>query len=261
MTHQLEVRALTTGYGRIDVVRDVTVTAPHGTVVALLGPSGAGKTTTLRAVAGLLPVRAGSVWHAGRRIDGLGPHAIARRGVVLMPERDAVFTSLTVEENLRLGYETARLGRGPRGFRLAARLLSGGRDAGGHGPDGFAAARREAVAVFPQLAGLLGRRAATLSGGERQMLALARVFLTDPDVLLLDEMSMGLAPRVVEDLYEPVGRLRNRGVTVVLVEQDLQRVLTVADLCYVLVGGRVRLVAEPGELRSGAVTLPGYPGA
>lgn len=240
--HLLQVSALRTGYGRIQVVHGVDLAAPRGSVVGLLGPSGAGKSTTLHAIAGLRPVTSGQVRVDGERVDGLAPHQIARRGVGLLPEAPAVFASLTVAENLRLGHQAAGSAAGP------------GPDA----PDDDPIDR--AVGVFPQLAGLLQRTAGSLSGGEQQMVALARVFLARPRLLLLDEISMGLAPKLVHRLYEPVARLRDEGVTIVLVEQQLTHALRLADLCYVMVNGRIRLVAEPGELRRGTAAVAGYLG-
>lgn len=237
--HLLEVRGLRTGYGRIQVVHGVDVSAPRGAIVGLLGPSGAGKSTTLHAIAGLRPMSAGTVRYDGERIDGLSPHEIARRGVGLLPEAPAVFATLTVAENLALGHQVQQWTRDVA-------------------PDEEATER--AVEVFPQLGDLLGRTAGSLSGGEQQMVALARVFLARPSLLLLDEISMGLAPGVVRQLYEPVERMRDEGVTVVLVEQQLTHALRLADVCYVMVNGRIRLVAEPAELRRGTAAVAGYLG-
>lgn len=244
--HLLDVTGLRTGYGRIQVVHGVDLAAPRGAVVGLLGPSGAGKSTTLQAIAGLRPVTAGQVSLRGQRIDGMPPHEIARAGVGLLPEAPAVFATLTVEENLQLGHQAQRWTRwGEDGPPT-------------EGDDDEALTR--AVDLFPQLARLRRRAAGSLSGGEQQMVALARVFLASPEVLLLDEISMGLAPRVVHQLYEPVERMRDAGVTVVLVEQQLTHALRLAELCYVMVNGRIRLVAEPGELRRGTAAAAGYLG-
>ncbi len=229
----LEVAGATTGYGRIEVVHDVDLVAPPGTVVALLGPSGAGKTTLLRAVSGMLPLQAGSVRFAGERIDGRSPDEIAARGLVHVPERGSVFASLTVEENLRLGLEMAP------GTHLDERLPA-------------------VLDAFPKLGELRHRRAGTLSGGEQQMVALGRAFIAEPRALLLDELSMGLAPQIVDRLYQPLTSMRDEGVTIVLVEQHLDRVLKVADICYVIVSGRVVRVAEPAELSSGGGAATGY---
>ena len=229
----LEVAGVSTGYGRIEVVHDVDLVAPRGTVVALLGPSGAGKTTLLRAVSGMLPLYAGTVRFAGERIDGSPPDQIAARGLVHVPERGSIFASLTVEDNLRLGLETVP------GTSLDERLPA-------------------VLDAFPRLDELRHREAGTLSGGEQQMVALGRAFIARPRALLLDELSMGLAPQIVDRLYQPLTAMRDRGVAVVLVEQHLDRVLRVADICYIIVSGRVVRVAEPAELSSGGGAATGY---
>lgn len=227
-TPLLHVAGLTAGYGRIEVVHDLDLIAPAGTVVALLGPSGAGKTTLLRTLSGMLPARRGEVRFDGERIDGLDPDEIARRGLLHVPERGAVFDRLDVRENLALGLEATD------GASLDARLPA-------------------VLDVFPQLEGLLDRAGGALSGGERQMVAIGRALVAGPRALLLDEFTMGLAPGVVGRLYAPVADLRDAGTAIVIVEQHLDRVLDVADVCYVMASGRVQLVAEPAELRSSDV--------
>ena len=228
--HQLELRGLHAGYGRIGVLRDVNICVPAGSVVALLGPNGAGKTTTLNAIAGTIPVQRGDLLLQGRSVRSLSAYGRARRGIVLVPEGRGVFPSLTVRENLELVVRGSGADAKTREQRLA-----------------------EVLEVFPRLSERLSQRAGTMSGGEQQMLALSRAFLTSPKVLLMDEISMGLAPQLVEDLFEAVQTLRARGATIVLVEQFLTYALRFADICYVLGKGRVTFVGEPAELRSGGV--------
>jgi len=235
----LEVDHITSGYGKVEVLHDLSIAVPEGAVVALLGPNGAGKTTTLRAISGTLPVWRGQVRFDGRRIDGRSAYEIARRGVVLVPEGRGIFPGLNVRENLEIGVRaTANGGLASRRARLEGVL-----DA------------------FPRLRERLSQRAGTLSGGEQQMLSLSRAFLAEPRLLLLDEISMGLAPRIVEQLFESVGRLKEQGLSIVLVEQYLTYALRLADICYVLAKGRIGFVGEPAELRGGEALAGSYLGA
>jgi branched-chain amino acid transport system ATP-binding protein len=226
--HQLELRGLHAGYGRIGVLRDVSICVPAGSVVALLGPNGAGKTTTLNAIAGTIPVQRGDLLLQGRSVRSLSAYGRARSGIVLVPEGRGIFPSLTVRENLELVVRGSGADAQTREQRLA-----------------------EVLDVFPRLSERLSQAAGTMSGGEQQMLALSRAFLTSPKVLLMDEISMGLAPTLVEGLFEAVQTLRARGATIVLVEQFLTYALRFADICYVLGKGRVTFVGEPAELRNG----------
>lgn len=227
MTLVLELDGVRSGYGRIEVLHGLSLAVPEGCVVALLGPNGSGKTTTLRTISGTLPTLAGAIRLDGRRIDNRRPSDIAGRGLVLVPEGRGVFPGMTVEENLRIAHRSA--------------------SAGVAGPwDGWLDA---IVERFPRLGERLDQRAGSLSGGEQQMLALTRALVGEPRVVLFDELSMGLAPLVVEMLFEQVGRLRAEGRTILLVEQYVTEALRLADLCYVLAKGRVAWCGEPAELR------------
>jgi len=228
VNHLLELRGVHAGYGRIEVLRDLSISVPAGSVVALLAPNGAGKTTTLNAIAGTIPIRRGDLLLEGQSIRGLSAYERARRGVVLVPEGRGVFPALTVRDNLDLVVRASGCDAATRTERID-----------------------EVMEVFPRLAERPNQRAGTLSGGEQQMLALSRAFLAGPKVLLMDEISMGLAPKLVEDLFQAVQTLRARGMTIVLVEQYLTYALRFADICYVLGKGRVVFVGEPSELRSG----------
>ena len=206
---RLEVR-----YGDLIGVADVSLAVPRGAVVALLGSNGAGKTTTLNAIAGLIPASKGSITLAGERIDGRPPHAIVRKGLALSPEGWRLFVQQSVENNLLLG-ATPLADRS----RIAPLL-------------------ERVYAVFPRLAERRRQRAGTMSGGERQMLAVGRALMSDPKLLMLDEPSLGLAPAVIEAMYETLGRLHRDGLTILLAEQSVEMALEVADYAYVLQVGR-----------------------
>jgi branched-chain amino acid transport system ATP-binding protein len=237
----LSVDGLRTGYGRIEVLHEVSFGVPAGSVVALLGANGAGKTTALRAISGTLPVWGGSVKLDGRRIDGRTPHAISRQGLTLVPEGRGVFPALTVREHLVIAARAALdLPAGRAGAAARAQRVD------------------EVLDAFPALRSRLPQHAGLLSGGEQQMLAMSRAFIARPRLLLLDEISMGLAPLIVDRLYDGVRQMRATGITLLLVEQYLTHALRVADLCFVMAKGRVVFVGEPGELRSGGAATAGY---
>ena len=218
----LELRGVRAAYDRIDVLFGIDLEVPEGRVVALLGPNGAGKTTTLRVAAGLHPPTAGDVFVGGRRVNGTSPEDLARRGMCLIPEGRGIFPNLTVRENLRM------------------MTYSGA---------GLSTVEDRAYSRFPRLKERRKQIAGTLSGGEQQMLAMARGLATDPALLLLDELSMGLAPIIVEELYELVAQIAHAGVSILVVEQFASTVLGVADLAAVLVHGRVARVGTPHELQ------------
>jgi len=221
-TLALEVKDLRAAYGRIEVLHGVSFAVPKGTVVALLGPNGAGKSTTLRCLAGLLPPTSGEVRLGGYALRGESPDQLARVGLCTIPEGRGIFPNLSVSENLRLCAYSAKASE---------------KDI-----------RDRTFVQFPRLAERRGQLAGRLSGGEQQMLAMARALTTDPGVLLLDELSMGLAPKIVEDLYGVVTEIARTGVSVLVVEQFARRALAVAQLGVVMVGGRVTAVGEPVDI-------------
>jgi branched-chain amino acid transport system ATP-binding protein len=228
----LELSGVVAGYGRVNVLRGLDLVVPEGGLVSLVGPNGAGKTTTLNAIAGLIRPTSGTIRLDGRPLVGRRPYEIARAGVCLIPEGRAIFPALTVRENLLMQAE-----RASSRPTAVARVLE----------------------YFPRLAERTSQRAGTLSGGEQQMLALARALVTEPRVLLLDEISMGLAPQIVARLFETVEALSADGVSILLVEQYLTYALRLSDAVYVLNKGCVTFVGEPDELRlDGATDLVGY---
>jgi branched-chain amino acid transport system ATP-binding protein len=229
MSALLRIEKLEVVYHRVvTAVQGVTLEVPKGTLVALLGTNGAGKTTTLRAISGFLGlddarVTDGAIWFDDERIENLPPHRIARRGVVLVPERDKVFEGLTVDENLEAAV--------PR--------------------DGSRRHREIAYAVFPALAPLRRRQAGYLSGGERQMLAIGSALACAPRLLLVDELSQGLAPILVAELMERLLVVRaETGATILLVEQNTQVALAAADHGYVMESGRVVIDGSAERLRA-----------
>lgn len=213
-------------YGRLTVLRGVSLDVASGQIVALLGSNGAGKTTLLRTVMGLIPDQPekGSVEFAGRRINGLDPEDIARRGIGYVLEGRGVFPELTVEENLRLGAYTRR-----NGADVADDLA-------------------RVHALFPVLKERSKQLGGTLSGGEQQMLAIARALLMRPKLLMLDEPSLGLAPRLVAEIFRIIAEIKRDGTAILLVEQNVRMALSVAHYAYVLEGGRLVLEGAAAEL-------------
>ena len=224
MTQLLKIEHLEVRYGDLIGVADVSLEVPKGSVVALLGSNGAGKTTTLNAVAGIVPVSAGKVEFHGENIAGLPAYAIVRKGLALSPEGWRLFTQQSVENNLLLG--ATPLSDRKRIPRLLERVYG----------------------VFPRLAERRAQRAGTMSGGERQMLAVGRALMSDPKLLMLDEPSLGLAPTVVESMYETFGRLHREGLTILLAEQSIELALEVSDFATVLQVGKSVLSGTAADL-------------
>jgi branched-chain amino acid transport system ATP-binding protein len=218
----LELEDVEVRYGSVPAVRALGFPVGRGEIVGLIGPNGAGKSSTLHAIVGAVPVAAGDVRLAGRSIRGLRTEQIVRSGVALVPEGRRIFAELTVEENLRLG--------------LSARRSA-------NGGDGLA----DVYALFPVLAHMRRRQAGLLSGGQQQQLAIARALVAKPDVLLLDEPSLGLAPTVVDTVFEALATIRERGVTILLIEQRAQRTVAFADRTHVLSNGELRMTLTPED--------------
>jgi branched-chain amino acid transport system ATP-binding protein len=230
----LEIRDLRVAYGGVVALRDLSLIVPRGTVVALLGPNGAGKSTMLRAISGVIRTSQGKIWVDGQRIDRMAAHKIARLGVVHVPEGRGVFPSLTVRENLQ----------------MAAAALQEAVDPVQEGAD-----------LFPVLGTRLRQSAGSLSGGEQQMLALARALMARPKLLMVDEISMGLAPLIVGQLFEALGERARDGVSLLVVEQYVEAALRLADYVYVMDKGSITDVGEPADMRQGSLATAYLGGA
>ena len=220
----LRIEGLRAGYGHVEVLHGISLVVPEGRMVAIVGPNGAGKTTLMSAVMGLLP-RTGTVQYCGNAAGTT--EALVTAGAVLVPERRALFTDMTVEDNLQLGFYVRR--------------RAGERDS--------QPGMRDVFAIFPRLQERRRQLAGTLSGGERQMLALGRALMSEPQLLMLDEPSLGLAPTVVEALYDTLTELHRQGLTLLLAEQSVPLALGIADYGYVLQTGRVALEGPAAQLQ------------
>ena len=231
----LRVENLSSGYGRIAVLRDVSLDIAKGEMVALVGSNGAGKTTLLRAISGVQPITGGAIVFDGKPIHALSAHARVRAGIVQVPEGRQVFAPLAVADNLRLGAWTRR------------------------DPD-IMRDLDEVYTTFPALAEKRAIAAGALSGGQQQMLAIGRALMARPNLLLLDEPSMGLAPMLAEQILANVAALKSRGLTVLLVEQRAHAALAIADRAYVLETGRITLSGDSAALREDARVREAYLG-
>jgi len=220
----LHIENIDVYYGKIQVLKDVSLSVHDGELVTLIGSNGAGKSTTLRTISGLLRPRSGRILYDGKPIDQLPPHEIVNLGVVQCPEGRRLFGNLTVSENLRLGAVAA------------------------HSQSSVERLRREVFELFPRLEQRRKQSASTLSGGEQQMLAIGRALMAQPKLLLLDEPSLGLAPLLVESVFSIIRRIRAQGVTILLVEQNAWQALAVADRGYVMETGKIILADSSSAL-------------
>ncbi len=232
----LEVRGLQVSYGKVRAVQGIDLDVARGEIVALIGANGAGKSSTMHAICGIEPASGGAIRFLGEAITGLPAHRVIRRGIVQVPEGRLIFGGLTIEENLRLG-----------AYRAADRTA-------------IAADMDRVLELFPMLKDRLGERGAALSGGQAQMLALARGLMAQPKLLMLDEPSLGLAPVAVEEVFALIAGLRGRGVTVLVVEQNVRQALAVADRGYVLESGRIILQGRADELARDDLLVKAYMG-
>lgn len=236
----LTIKNLSAGYGKVQVLHGISLDVPKGRVVTLIGSNGAGKTTTMRAVSGMIKPSGGEITLNERRIDGLESYHIARRGLAHSPEGRRVFATMTVTDNLRLGAFPRYTGERPKGD-IAGDL-------------------ERALELFPRLKERRLQLAGTLSGGEQQMLAMARAVMLNPEVVLLDEPSMGLAPILVDEVFRIIESLKARGVTMLLVEQFAAAALKVADYGYVLENGRIAVHGPAEKLRNDPAVQAAYLG-
>ena len=236
----LTIENLVAGYGKVQVLHGISLEVPEGSLVTLIGSNGAGKTTTLRALSGMIQPQSGAIRLGGRDIAGLPSYEITRRGMAHSPEGRRVFPTLPVTDNLLLGAFTRFTGMRPRGDTAADldRMFE----------------------LFPRLRERRTQLAGTLSGGEQQMLAMARALMLNPEVLLLDEPSMGLAPKLVEEVFATVARLKERRITMLLVEQFAAAALEVADYGYVMENGRISVHGAAEQLRNDPAVRDAYLG-
>jgi branched-chain amino acid transport system ATP-binding protein len=232
----LSLAAISAGYGSFQVLFDVSLEVPRGEAVGVIGPNGAGKTTLMRVISGLVQRNTGAMRLDGRSIGGLPAHRIVEQGIAHVPENRRLFPRLTVEDNLRIG---AYL---PRARRQCAEQLD------------------RVYKLFPRLKDRRKQLAGTLSGGEQQMCAIGRALMSDPKLLLMDEPSAGLAPLVVAQVFDLVHRIRAEGLTVLIVEQNVQQVLDVVDRAYLLEVGRIRLAGTSAELKGNDFIRKSYMG-
>jgi branched-chain amino acid transport system ATP-binding protein len=229
----LRLRGVDAAYGRFVALSGVSLIVPEGSVVALLGPNGAGKSTMLRTISGMLAPASGEIIFDGARIDGLADYQIARRGLAHIPEGRGIFPGLSVSENLLMARYGVQSGSG---------------------------SLKRVFELFPVLERRRSQTAGTLSGGEQQMLSLARAIITNPRMLMLDELSLGLAPRLVSQLFDDVQAIRDSGTTILLVEQYVRHALRLADIVVILHKGRIRFIGEPGELEHDEMLVESYLG-
>ncbi len=232
----LEIRDLVVSYGAVRALHGVSLRVEQGEVVTLIGCNGAGKSTTLRAISGLARAAAGAIEFEGRAIHRMPPHEIVRLGVAHAPEGRGIFANMTVDENLELGAYT-------RSDKA-----------------GIAKDREWALTLFPRLGERLKQNAGTLSGGEQQMLAIARAILTKPRLLLLDEPSLGLAPQVVQTIFKIVREINAAGTTILLVEQNAHMALKVAHRAYVLEVGEIKMSGKAADLAASDEVRKAYLG-
>jgi branched-chain amino acid transport system ATP-binding protein len=236
----LSISDLRAAYGKVEVLHGISLEVPKGKVVTLIGSNGAGKTTTMRAISGMIKPKGGTVILGGRDVTGMESHRIARAGLAHSPEGRRVFSTMSVRDNLLLG---------------AFPRFTGGRPRGDINRD-----LDKALELFTRLKERQHQAAGTLSGGEQQMLAMARAIMLNPEVVLLDEPSMGLAPILVEEVFRIIERLKEEGVTMLLVEQFAAAALKVADYGYVLENGRIAVQGPAAQLRNDPAVRAAYLG-
>jgi len=236
----LSIQNLEAGYGKVKVLHGISIEVPKGQVITLIGSNGAGKTTTMRAITGMIKPTAGEVLLSGQRIDGSESHKIAHLGLAHSPEGRRVFTTMSVTDNLLLGAFPRFTGSRPKGD-IQKDL-------------------EHALEMFPRLKERRNQLAGTLSGGEQQMLAMARAVMLNPEIILLDEPSMGLAPILVEEVFRIISNLKSQGVTMLLVEQFAAAALNVADYGYVLENGKIATHGPASKLKDDPAVKAAYLG-
>ena len=232
----LSLAGISAGYGSFQVLFDISLEVPRGEAVGVIGPNGAGKTTLMRVISGLIPLRGGAMMLEGRSVGGLAAHRMVEQGIAHVPENRRLFPRLTVEDNLRIGAFI------PQARRRYAQQLD------------------QIYNLFPRLKERREQLAGTLSGGEQQMCAIGRALMSRPKLLLMDEPSAGLAPLVVAQVFDLVRRIRAEGLTVLIVEQNVQQVLEVVDRAYLLEVGTIKLAGTSAELKGNDLIRKAYMG-
>ncbi|WP_416384513.1 ABC transporter ATP-binding protein [Roseovarius sp. Pro17] len=232
----LEMKGISVNYGKINAIRDISVQVPEGKIVTIIGGNGAGKTTTLRAMSGMEPITKGEITFEGKRIDGLPASKVVAHGIAHVPEGRRIFPNMTVEENLRTGAFLRR------------------------DKDGIENDLEDVFKRFERLRERRTQRAQTMSGGEQQMLAIGRALMSNPRLLLMDEPSMGLAPVIVEEIAVIIEEINQRGLSVVLVEQNAELALELADYAYVLETGNCAMEGPAHELHDNETVRAAYLG-
>lgn len=219
----LQVKDLSVYYGEFQALSDITFGVERGQIVSVLGANGVGKSTLVNTISGLLKPRTGSIYFNGKIIDNLEPYNIVASGISLVPEGRRIFPSLTVQDNLFIGSFT------PRARKIRDRNLE------------------NVLRLFPQLKERMGHKGINLSGGEQQMLAIGRALMSEPSLIIFDEISLGLSPLVIKELYKVMTQLKEDGMTIVLIEQNLTRSLRIADFAYILQKGKIVLEGNPRD--------------
>jgi branched-chain amino acid transport system ATP-binding protein len=232
----LEIKDLWVHYGKAEAVKGISLEVPEGGIVTLLGANGAGKTTTLRTISGLKKASSGEIWYQGKRIDGMAPHEIVRRGIAHVPEGRQLFYGLSVRQNLQMG---AFVLKGKAEFNKNLEFM---------------------LSHFPVLGERINHRGCDLSGGEQQMVAVARALMSNPKLLLMDEPSIGLSPIMVDEVAKIITQISALGVTIVLVEQNARMALRLADNAYVLEVGKITLNGDAKELANNDAVIKAYLG-
>ncbi|MGD8563975.1 MAG: ABC transporter ATP-binding protein [Desulfarculaceae bacterium] len=220
----LQISNLEVRYGEFQAIRDITLHVDQGEIVSIIGSNGAGKSTLLKTITGALPPYTGEILHHGENIKKLKPYEIVSQGIAMVPEGRRIFSRLTVLENLQIGSYTARARKNQEN------------------------ALKQVYKLFPILKERCNQLGANLSGGEQQMLAIGRSLMSTPSLVLFDEISLGLAPLIIKDIYKTIGEINQAGTTMVLVEQDVQRSLKAANRAYILQEGRVTLEGNPDDM-------------
>jgi branched-chain amino acid transport system ATP-binding protein len=232
----LEIRTMAAGYGRIDVLRDVSLTVPDRTIVGLLGPNGAGKSTLIRSISGLTQVRSGEILFEGKPIQGRAPEDIVELGIIQVPQGRMLFPDLSIADNLQLG-----------AYRKAAR-------------SSYQSSLKQVEDFFPILRERRQQRAGVLSGGEQQMLAIGRALVAQPRLLILDEPSLGLAPLIIENIFDVLRQVNADGITILVAEQNAMKVLQTAETVYVLENGRIAHAGPSRQLAENETIQRSYLG-